>query len=86
VDFSVLNTCLCRFESLRQDAESHNAAYIDRIVEQEEAYFDNLLRDIDPNIKLDAEQRRAVVTDDDYCLLVAGAGAGKTTTMAAKVK
>lgn len=29
---------------------------------------------------------RAVITDDDYCLLVAGAGAGKTTTMAAKVK
>ena len=86
VDFSMLSTCLRRFESLRQDAEIHNAAYIDRIVEQEEAYFDNLLRDIDPNIKLDSEQRRAVVTDDDYCLLVAGAGAGKTTTMAAKVK
>ena len=49
-------------------------------------YFDNILKDIDPNIKLAEEQRRAVVTDDDYCLLVAGAGAGKTTTMAAKVK
>ena len=42
--------------------------------------------DIDPEIKLDEEQRRAVVTDDNHCLLVAGAGAGKTTTMAAKVK
>jgi len=86
VDFSILSACLRRFESLRPDAESHNIAYIDRIVEREETYFDNLLRDIDPNIRLDAEQRRAVVTDDDYCLLVAGAGAGKTTTMAAKVK
>ncbi|MDR2718651.1 MAG: UvrD-helicase domain-containing protein, partial [Treponema sp.] len=45
-----------------------------------------MLKNIDPNIKLDDEQRRAVVADDDYCLLVAGAGAGKTTTMAAKVK
>ncbi|NLF42238.1 MAG: UvrD-helicase domain-containing protein [Bacteroidales bacterium] len=35
---------------------------------------------------MDDEQRRAVITDDDHCLLVAGAGAGKTTTMAAKVK
>lgn len=86
VDFSLLNTCLRRFETLRQDAESHNTEYTDRIVEKEAKYFDELLRDIDPNIRLDTEQRRAVVTDDDYCLLVAGAGAGKTTTMAAKVK
>ena len=86
VDFSLVNSCLRRFETLREDAENHNAAYIDRIVEQESDYFDDLLRDIDPNIRLDTEQRRAVVTDDDYCLLVAGAGAGKTTTMAAKVK
>ena len=27
-----------------------------------------------------------MLTDEDYCLLIAGAGAGKTTTMAAKAK
>jgi len=86
VDFDMVNLCLRRYENLTTDAESHNAQYVDRVVEEEKSYFDNLLRDIDPNIKLDIEQRRAVVTDDDYCLLVAGAGAGKTTTMAAKVK
>ena len=53
---------------------------------KEKDYFDRILEDIDPVIKLDEEQRRAVITDDDHCLLVAGAGAGKTTTMAAKVK
>jgi len=37
-------------------------------------------------VKLDDEQRKAVLADEDYCLLIAGAGAGKTTTMAAKVK
>lgn len=86
VDFEMVNICLRRFESLSQDADTHNSLYIDRIVDQNADYFDTLLRDIDQNIKLDDEQRRAVVTDDDYCLLVAGAGAGKTTTMAAKVK
>jgi DNA helicase-4 len=86
VDIETVNSCLRRYETLDQDAESHNAQYIDSIVEQNKNYFDNLLKDIDPNIKLDDEQRRAVVADDDYCLLVAGAGAGKTTTMAAKVK
>ena len=86
VDMEMVNTSLRRYETLVMDAESHNTRYIDRIVDQNKNYFDNLLKDIDPNIKLDEEQRRAVVTDDDYCLLVAGAGAGKTTTMAAKVK
>ncbi|GBU27410.1 DNA helicase [Treponema sp. R8-4-B8] len=86
IDIETLNSFMCRYETLDQDAESHNAQYIDHIVEQNKSYFDNLLKDIDPNITLDEEQRRAVVADDDYCLLVAGAGAGKTTTMAAKVK
>ena len=86
IDIELVNTCLRRFETLSQDAENHNAQYVDRILEQNKDYFDNLLKGIDPDIKIDDEQRRAVVTDDDYCLLVAGAGAGKTTTMAAKVK
>ncbi|MCL2813579.1 MAG: UvrD-helicase domain-containing protein [Oscillospiraceae bacterium] len=86
IDIESVNTCLRRFETVSQDAENHNAQYIDHILEQNKDYFDNLLKDIDPEIKIDEEQRRAVVTDDDYCLLVAGAGAGKTTTMAAKVK
>jgi DNA helicase-4 len=86
VDIGMVSACLRHYETLDKDAESHNAQYTDRIVEQNKSYFDNLLKDIDPNIKLDDEQRRAVVADDDYCLLVAGAGAGKTTTMAAKVK
>jgi DNA helicase-4 len=85
-DMTQINSCLRRYETLKPDAESHNAEYIDRIVEQNTEYFDNLLHDIDPGIMLDNEQRRAVVANDDYCLLVAGAGAGKTTTMAAKVK
>jgi len=86
IDMSQIGLCLRRYESLMSDAQSHNDKYIDRIVRQNSEYFDNLLREIDPEIMLDDEQRRAVVADDDYCLLVAGAGAGKTTTMAAKVK
>jgi len=86
VDMDTVKSCLRRYESLAEDAAGHNERYIDRIVTAENEYFDAMLSGIDPNIRLDEEQRRAVVTDDDYCLLVAGAGAGKTTTMAAKVK
>lgn len=44
------------------------------------------MREVDPIIILDEDQRRAVITDEDYSLVIAGAGAGKTTMVAAKVK
>ena len=52
----------------------------------EETYFDHLFDKVDPNVKLDQEQRKVILTEDDYVMIIAGAGAGKTTTMAAKVK
>lgn len=86
IDMDMLKSFLRKMHTLSESITAHNDAYVDTTVEREKEYFDNIMKDIDPSIKLDDEQRRAVVTDDDYCLLVAGAGAGKTTTMAAKVK
>ena len=86
VDIDSLKHFLRKMHTLSDDITTHNTNYIEQTLANEKEYFDDILKDIDPNIKLDDEQRRAVVTDDDYCLLVAGAGAGKTTTMAAKVK
>lgn len=66
--------------------DNYNKKYIeDKLVEHKE-YFDNMFKEVDPNILLDNEQRRAIITDEDYSLVIAGAGSGKTTTMAAKVK
>ena len=86
VDIDSLKSFLRKMHTIDDAITTHNADYVDKTLEREKDYFDNILKDIDPVIKLDDEQRRAVITDDDYCLLVAGAGAGKTTTMAAKVK
>lgn len=86
VDIDLLKAFLTKMHTLSADVLVHNTNYVDRILVQEKEYFDHILEEIDPVIKLDEEQRRAVITDDDHCLLVAGAGAGKTTTMAAKVK
>ena len=86
IDIAALQSFLCRMHTLEADISSHNSAYVEQTLVREKEYFDNILNEIDPGIQLDDEQRRAVITDDDYCLLVAGAGAGKTTTMAAKVK
>ena len=42
--------------------------------------------DIDPNIHLDEDQCKAILADEKYSLIIAGAGTGKTTTMTSKVK
>ena len=86
IDISSLKSFGRKMHTLDTLVRDHNTKYVDDAIDQNKEYFDDILKNIDPNIKLDDEQRRAVVTDDDYCLLVAGAGAGKTTTMAAKVK
>ena len=64
----------------------HNQTYIQRHLESEKDYLDNILKSVDPAISLDAEQRQVVLSDEDYTLVIAGAGAGKTTTVAAKVR
>lgn len=82
---------LSNYEDLLNDDKSqliikHNHDYISRHLESEKQYLDAILTEVDPNIKLDEEQREVVLSDEDYTLVIAGAGAGKTTTVAAKVK
>ena len=49
-------------------------------------YFLNMYEEIDKNIILDKEQIKAILADEDFSLIIAGAGCGKTTTIASKVK
>lgn len=64
----------------------HNDEFITRHMRTDKSYLDSILDAVDPNIKLDDEQRKVVLADEDYTLVIAGAGAGKTTTVAAKVR
>ena len=64
----------------------HNDAFVSKHLQQEKNYLDGILKKVDPAICLDNEQRKVVLSDEDYTLVIAGAGAGKTTTIAAKVK
>lgn len=66
--------------------EEHNWKFLNIHLEEEKKYLDNLLKEVDPMISLDREQRKVILSDEDYTLVVAGAGAGKTTTLAGKVK
>ena len=64
----------------------HNEKYIKQHLNEEKEYLDNILLPVDPKIRLDEEQRRVILSDEDYTLVIAGAGAGKTTTVSAKVR
>ena len=64
----------------------HNEEFMKRHLSSDKDYLDHILDKVDPAIKLDEEQRRCVLCDEDNMLVIAGAGAGKTTTVAAKVK
>lgn len=66
--------------------EKANDNYISKKMAEEKDYLDAILREVDPAISLDDDQRKVVLSDEDYSLVIAGAGAGKTTTVAAKVK
>lgn len=63
-----------------------NNKFIQQKLKEHKEYFDHMFTDVGENINLDDEQRKIIIRDDDYCLINAGAGSGKSTTMAAKVK
>ena len=66
--------------------KSHNIEFLDAHLQKDKQYLDDILKEVDSKIKLDDDQRKVVLSDEDYTLIIAGAGAGKTTTVAAKVK
>lgn len=64
-------------DSLRS---SFNNEFIASELKEYSSFFDNI-----EGRSLDEQQRSAVITDEDNCLIIAGAGTGKTTTIAGKV-
>lgn len=68
------------------DLETYNELVLKKQYKKYKNYFKNMYKGIDDNIILDEEQIKAILSDEDYSLIIAGAGTGKTTTMAAKVK
>lgn len=82
----VIYTFFDKYNNIHNLVKFHNEEFISKYMVNNKEYLDNILKDVDEKIVLDENQRRVVLTDEDYSLVVAGAGAGKTTTVAAKVK
>ena len=85
VEHDIINI-LDVYNHIEEKVAEANDKFISTTLAREKNYLDNILKDIDPVIMLDEDQRKVILTDEDYCLVIAGAGAGKTTTVAAKVK
>ena len=86
MDINMIRRTMEYYNKIHEKVEQANKEYISRTLNTEKEYLDKILYSVDPVIKLDEDQRKVVLTDEDYCLVIAGAGAGKTTTVAAKVK
>ncbi|MBP5428733.1 MAG: UvrD-helicase domain-containing protein [Clostridia bacterium] len=77
---------LSAYQKGAKSVHEHNENFLRSHLSSEKNYLDEILTKVDPQIHLDEEQRRVVLSDEDYTLVIAGAGAGKTTTVAAKVR
>lgn len=92
LDIKAINCFRTAFDEMADFAtesptiRKHNDAYISHHIKSEKFYLDNILKACDPAISLDREQREVVLSEEDHTLVIAGAGAGKTTTVAAKVR
>jgi len=81
-----ITAAMDRYFHAEKYVDQHNENYVAAALKEEKKYLDQILATVDPTIVLDEDQRRVVLTDEDYTLVIAGAGAGKTTTIAAKVR
>ena len=83
---SLIHSFIFDFANIKTIVSNRNKDFINSEIIKEKQYLDGILKQVDEKIFLDEDQRRVILTDEDYCLVIAGAGAGKTTTVAAKVK
>lgn len=80
-DEPLLDAFLHVYQDLPRYISRLNQEYIQRELTKNKSFFDSIR-----GKSLDLQQRLVCITDDDYMLVVAGAGSGKTVTVEAKVK
>ena len=71
---------LGNYSKTGQDKDRLNKLFIETEQKNRKLYFDNLLK-----YPLDPQQREAIITVEDNCLVVSSAGSGKTSTIEGRV-
>nr|MCR5605608.1 UvrD-helicase domain-containing protein [Treponema sp.] len=80
-DYEKVAFFLKTFSNFHSEITNRNDVFLQKEMQE----TDVLLSNIDGK-SLDEQQRKVVITDEDRTLVLAGAGSGKTLTIAAKVK
>ncbi len=69
------------FNAVNQLVKEHNEKTINFLLDTHKDFFDHCLK-----YPLDHQQRRAIVSAEDNCLVISSAGSGKTSSIVGKVK
>lgn len=80
-DYEKIVFFLKTFSKINSEIANRNDVFLQKEIRES----DSLLSNIDGK-SLDEQQRKVVISDEDRTLVLAGAGSGKTLTIAAKVK
>lgn len=72
---------IINFKNIEREVDRRNKKYIDNELIDRKELFDDI-----EGKSLDLNQRKSIITDEDNNLIIAGAGTGKTLTIAGKVK
>lgn len=70
-----------QYEHLPSLIEEHNSNYQEEILAKNKDFFDHVLK-----YPLDNQQRKAIISEEDNCLVVSSAGSGKTSSIVGKVE
>lgn len=70
-----------QYEQISNLVKNHNAQQEDRNIKATKDFFDHILK-----YPLDLQQRKAIISEEDNCLVVSSAGSGKTSSIVGKVK
>ena len=84
-EIDIEHTEIERFKTVYGSLHNYFNNANENYIRLESIKYDDLFSNIDGK-SLDEQQRAAVITDEDRILVLAGAGSGKTLTIAAKVK
>lgn len=76
-----LDKIVYQFEHLSALVREHNGAQQIDILNDNQDFFDHVLK-----YPLDMQQREAIVSEEDNCLVVSSAGSGKTSSIVGKVE
>lgn len=76
-----LDNIVYQFEHLSALVKEHNSAQQIDILNENQDFFDHVLK-----YPLDMQQREAIVSEEDNCLVVSSAGSGKTSSIVGKVE